>query len=97
MASGGAAGAVSLSFVYSLDYARTRLANDAKSSKKVSRRAHCMHAMLMLARSVPCTIVLLMSIVPTQKQHHGELEVARPRPVFLLLTTCFCSKGNEDA
>lgn len=34
MASGGAAGAVSLGFVYSLDYARTRLANDAKSSKK---------------------------------------------------------------
>jgi hypothetical protein len=35
MASGGAAGATSLAFVYSLDYARTRLANDAKSSKKV--------------------------------------------------------------
>ncbi|GIL77940.1 hypothetical protein Vretimale_6529 [Volvox reticuliferus] len=34
MASGGAAGAVSLAFVYSLDYARTRLANDAKSAKK---------------------------------------------------------------
>lgn len=34
MASGGAAGALSLAFVYSLDYARTRLANDAKSSKK---------------------------------------------------------------
>ncbi|PNH08808.1 ADP,ATP carrier protein [Tetrabaena socialis] len=34
MASGGMAGAVSLSVVYSLDYARTRLANDAKSSKK---------------------------------------------------------------
>uniref|UniRef100_A0A383W581 ADP/ATP translocase n=1 Tax=Tetradesmus obliquus TaxID=3088 RepID=A0A383W581_TETOB len=34
MASGGAAGATSLAFVYSLDYARTRLANDAKSSKK---------------------------------------------------------------
>lgn len=34
MASGGAAGASSLAFVYSLDYARTRLANDAKSSKK---------------------------------------------------------------
>merc|ERR1719231_2008951 len=32
--SGGAAGAVSLFFVYSLDYARTRLANDAKSAKK---------------------------------------------------------------
>lgn len=34
IASGGAAGAMSLCFVYSLDYARTRLANDAKSSKK---------------------------------------------------------------
>ncbi|KZO98375.1 ATP:ADP antiporter [Calocera viscosa TUFC12733] len=34
VASGGAAGATSLLFVYSLDYARTRLANDAKSSKK---------------------------------------------------------------
>ncbi|EDO35336.1 predicted protein [Nematostella vectensis] len=34
IASGGAAGAMSLSFVYSLDYARTRLANDAKSSGK---------------------------------------------------------------
>jgi len=30
IASGGAAGAMSLCFVYSLDYARTRLANDAK-------------------------------------------------------------------
>jgi len=34
LASGGAAGASSLIFVYSLDYARTRLANDAKSAKK---------------------------------------------------------------
>jgi len=34
VASGGAAGALSLFFVYSLDYARTRLANDTKSSKK---------------------------------------------------------------
>jgi len=34
MASGGLAGASSLVFVYSLDYARTRLANDTKSSKK---------------------------------------------------------------
>jgi len=34
LASGGAAGACSLLFVYSLDYARTRLANDSKSSKK---------------------------------------------------------------
>jgi len=34
MASGGLAGAASLAFVYSLDYARTRLANDAKSASK---------------------------------------------------------------
>jgi len=34
LASGGMAGACSLLFVYSLDYARTRLANDAKSSSK---------------------------------------------------------------
>ncbi|KAK6802923.1 hypothetical protein RDI58_000707 [Solanum bulbocastanum] len=34
LASGGGAGASSLLFVYSLDYARTRLANDAKAAKK---------------------------------------------------------------
>lgn len=38
LASGGAAGALSLLFVYSLDYARTRLAADAKSSKKGGER-----------------------------------------------------------
>lgn len=38
MASGGAAGASSLCFVYSLDYARTRLANDAKAAKKGGER-----------------------------------------------------------
>lgn len=38
LASGGAAGATSLVFVYSLDYARTRLANDAKSAKKGGER-----------------------------------------------------------
>jgi len=38
LASGGAAGATSLAFVYSLDYARTRLANDAKSSKGDGKR-----------------------------------------------------------
>jgi len=37
LASGGAAGALSLFFVYSLDYARTRLANDAKVSKKAAK------------------------------------------------------------
>ncbi|CAI9761375.1 unnamed protein product [Fraxinus pennsylvanica] len=34
LASGGVAGASSLFFVYYLDYARTRLANDAKAAKK---------------------------------------------------------------
>ncbi|CAI9726309.1 ATP carrier 3, mitochondrial-like [Octopus vulgaris] len=38
VASGGVAGALSLCFVYSLDYCRTRLANDAKSSKKGGER-----------------------------------------------------------
>jgi solute carrier family 25 (adenine nucleotide translocator) protein 4/5/6/31 len=38
IASGGVAGAMSLCFVYSLDYARTRLANDAKGSKKGGER-----------------------------------------------------------
>lgn len=38
LASGGAAGACSLLFVYSLDYARTRLANDNKSAKKGGER-----------------------------------------------------------
>jgi solute carrier family 25 (adenine nucleotide translocator) protein 4/5/6/31 len=38
VAAGGAAGAMSLLFVYSLDYARTRLANDNKSAKKGGER-----------------------------------------------------------
>merc|ERR1712130_621361 len=38
LASGGAAGATSLAFVSSLDYARTRLANDAKSTKGGERQ-----------------------------------------------------------
>jgi len=38
LASGGAAGAASLLFVYSLDYCRTRLANDAKAAKKGGSR-----------------------------------------------------------
>jgi len=38
VAAGGAAGAMSLTFVYSLDYARTRLANDNKSAKKGGER-----------------------------------------------------------
>jgi len=38
LAAGGAAGACSLFFVYSLDYARTRLANDNKAAKKGGER-----------------------------------------------------------
>ncbi|CAL9165318.1 unnamed protein product [Musa hybrid cultivar] len=38
LASGGAAGARSLVFVYSVDYARTHLANDAKTAKKGGER-----------------------------------------------------------
>merc|ERR1712150_226476 len=40
IASGGAAGAMSLCFVYSLDFARTKLANDTKSSKKGGAREY---------------------------------------------------------
>ncbi|KAG5361882.1 ADP,ATP carrier protein 2 [Yarrowia sp. C11] len=39
LASGGLAGATSLAFVYSLDFARTRLANDAKSVGKDGKAA----------------------------------------------------------
>lgn len=38
IASGGFAGALSLTFVYSLDYARTRLASDNKAAKKGGER-----------------------------------------------------------
>jgi len=38
IAAGGLAGAASLTVVYSLDYARTRLANDSKSAKKGGER-----------------------------------------------------------
>jgi len=40
LASGGVAGAVSLCFVYSLDYARTKLASDTKSAKKGGERQY---------------------------------------------------------
>ena len=40
IASGGAAGAMSLCFVYSLDFARTKLATDAMSSKKEGSREY---------------------------------------------------------
>jgi len=40
IASGGVAGAMSLCFVYSLDFARTKLANDTKSGKKGASREY---------------------------------------------------------
>jgi solute carrier family 25 (adenine nucleotide translocator) protein 4/5/6/31 len=44
IASGGVAGAMSLCFVYSLDYARTRLANDTKVAKKAGGAAERQYA-----------------------------------------------------
>ena len=40
IASGGVAGTLSLAFVYSLDYARTKLANDLKSNKSGGEREY---------------------------------------------------------
>lgn len=40
LASGGAAGSVSLLFVYSLDYARTRLTNDLKSARRGGQKQY---------------------------------------------------------
>jgi len=40
IAAGGCAGAMSLCFVYSLDFARTKLANDTKSAKKGGAREY---------------------------------------------------------
>jgi len=40
IASGGCAGALSLCFVYSLDFARTKLANDTKSATKGGKREY---------------------------------------------------------
>lgn len=37
LASGGAAGGLSLAFVYPLEYARTRLSNDSKTGKNVKQ------------------------------------------------------------
>lgn len=73
MASGGLAGAVSLAFVYPLDYGRTRLANDAKAAKKgggdrqfnglmdVFRKTHATDGMAGLYRGfmVSCTGIIV--------------------------------------
>ncbi|KAK1402749.1 ADP/ATP translocase [Heracleum sosnowskyi] len=58
LGSGGAAGASSLLFVYSLDYARTRLANDAKAAKKGGERGSLMD-WLMFTRKLLLLMVLL--------------------------------------
>merc|ERR1712032_1359452 len=65
LASGGAAGAVSLFFVYSLDYARTRLANDAKSAKKGALMV-CVNSMVSLMctrRPWPLMVLLVCTVV----------------------------------
>jgi len=53
--SGGAAGACSLAFVYSLDYARTRLANDNKSAKKGSGGARQFNGLVDVYRKTLAT------------------------------------------
>ena len=45
IASGGCAGALSLCFVYSLDFARTKLANDTKSAGK-GKMSFCVSGVL---------------------------------------------------
>uniref|UniRef100_A0A6N2LXD1 ADP/ATP translocase n=1 Tax=Salix viminalis TaxID=40686 RepID=A0A6N2LXD1_SALVM len=52
LASGGAAGASSLLFVYSLDYARTRLANDSKAAKK-EERGNSMGSLMSIGKHWP--------------------------------------------
>ena len=54
IASGGCAGSLSLCFVYSLDYCRTRLANDAKSAGKVRLSYSCLKFLSRLETEVPC-------------------------------------------
>jgi len=55
IASGGAAGALSLFFVYSLDFARTRLANDNKSSKQGSGGARQFNGLVDVYRKTIAT------------------------------------------
>lgn len=55
MASGGVAGAMSLVFVYSLDYARTRLANDAKAVKKGKAEARQFNGLIDVYRKTLAT------------------------------------------
>jgi solute carrier family 25 (adenine nucleotide translocator) protein 4/5/6/31 len=55
MASGGVAGAMSLVFVYSLDYARTRLANDAKAVKKGKSEARQFNGLIDVYRKTLAT------------------------------------------
>jgi len=55
MASGGVAGALSLVFVYSLDYARTRLANDAKAVKKGKAEARQFNGLVDVYRKTYAT------------------------------------------
>ena len=60
IASGGVAGALSLCFVYSLDFARTKLANDTKSIKK-GNHVYILPllSVLVLMRSCSCWFNLL--------------------------------------
>ncbi|QRW18933.1 mitochondrial carrier protein [Rhizoctonia solani] len=62
VASGGAAGASSLLFVYSLDYARTRLANDAKSAKKGGGERQFNGSSMSIARPLLLTVLPVSTV-----------------------------------
>jgi len=66
IASGGVAGALSLCFVYSLDYARTRLANDNKAAKKAAKAATKDGAAVVEAAAAKAT---------HERQYNGLLDV----------------------
>lgn len=70
--SGGAAGAMSLCFVYSLDYARTRLANDAKSSKKGGGERQ-FNGLVEFTRRLLSPMVLLACIVDSS--YHASVSL----------------------
>ena len=65
LASGGAAGASSHLFVYSLDYARTRLANDAKAAKKGGERGNSMAWLMCIGRFSSQMVLLAFTVALT--------------------------------
>ncbi|XP_043721162.1 ADP,ATP carrier protein-like [Telopea speciosissima] len=93
LASGGAAGATSLIFVYPLDYARTRLANDAKAANKGGERQF--NGLIDVYKKTSNLMALLVFIVGLTSHVLGlfytvvstlELELANAREVFYVMS-----------